>query len=445
MDWLRRDYASLWHPFTQADEWEKQEENLVIERGEGVWLIDTAGRRYVDGTSSLWCNVLGHRHPRLDAALAEQAGRIAHTTMLGLTHPGAIEHAERLCALTGLDRVFYSDSGSTAVEVALKMAFQGKQQLGETRRTRFAALSEAYHGDTVGSVSLGGIDLFHGIYRPLLFSALRVESPERSDPAEEARCLAQARALFAEHGEEIAALVVEPLVQGAAGMRTHSVGFLRELARLARAAGAWLVVDEVATGFGRSGPMFACEAAGIRPDFLCLAKAITGGYLPLAATLTSETVYGCFRGPYSAHRTFYHGHTYTGNPLAVAVANATLDVYRDEAILERAQRAGLRLDAALRAIHHPCVTEVRRVGMMGAILLTAPGGRPLPAVGRFGHRVSLAARRHGAIIRNLGDTVVVMPPLVIDDAALDQLVAAVAAAVSEVLGADGARAEAASG
>lgn len=434
MDWLRRDYASLWHPFTQAEEWENQSENLVIERGEGAWLVDVEGRRYVDGTSSLWCNVLGHRHPRLDAAIQAQLGRIAHTTMLGLTHPGAIEHAERLCALTGLERVFYSDSGSTAVEVALKMAFQGKQQAGETARTRFAALTEAYHGDTVGSVSLGGIDLFHGIYRPLLFSALRVPSPERSDPAEEATCLAAARALFAEHGHELAALVVEPLVQGAAGMRTHSREFLRELAAMARAAGAWLVVDEVATGFGRSGPMFACEAAGIRPDFLCVAKAITGGYLPLAATLTTEEVYGHFRGEYSRHRTFYHGHTYTGNPLAVAVANATLDVYRDEDVLGRAQRSGERLDRGLRALAHPCVAEVRRVGMMGAVLLAGRDGAPLPAAARTGHRVSLSARRHGAIVRNLGDTVVVMPPLLIEDAALDQLVAAVGAAVVDVLG-----------
>lgn len=434
MSWLPRDYAALWHPFTQADEWEKQPENLVIERGEGVFLSDTDGRRYLDGTASLWCNVLGHRHPRIDAAVRGQLERIAHTTMLGLSHPGVIEHAERLTALCGLDRVFYSDSGSTAVEVALKMAFQAKQQLGETQRTRFVALTEAYHGDTVGSVSLGGIELFHGIYRPLLFEALRIPSPERAEPAEEAVCLSAAGDLFAAHGSELVALVVEPLVQGAAGMRRHSPAFLGALVALARARGVFVVVDEVATGFGRLGTMFAIEQAGIKPDFLCLAKAITGGYLPLAATLTTETIYDAFRGPYTAYRTFFHGHTYTGNPLAIAAANATLDAYAEEKVLERLPARAEALGVALRGLNHPCIKEVRHFGMMGAILLAAGDGRAFPADARTGHRVSLAARRHGAIVRNLGDTVMVMPPLVMEPAQSQQLAEAIGSAIVDVLG-----------
>lgn len=438
MNWLARDYATLWHPFTQADEWERQAENLVIEGGEGVWLIDIEGRRYLDGTASLWCNVLGHRHPRIEAAIRAQLDRIAHTTMLGLTHPGAIEHAERLCTLTGLQRVFYSDSGSTAVEVALKMAFQAKQQRGETQRTRFVALTEAYHGDTVGSVSLGGIELFHGIYRPLLFEALRIPAPERADGREEEACLDAAERCFAAHGPEIAALIVEPLVQSAAGMRMHRPEFLRELVAMARAAGAYVIADEVATGFGRTGPMFACEAAGIKPDFFCLAKAITGGYLPLAATLTTEEVYDAFRGPYTDYRTFFHGHTYTGNPLAIAAANATLDAYAAEDVLNGARANAAVLGSTLSGLTHPCINEMRHLGMMGGVVLRRPGGAAFDAAQRIGHRVSLAARRHGAIVRNLGDTVMVMPPLVMQEAEIGALVGAIRAAVDDVLGASGA-------
>lgn len=435
MRWLSRDYAHLWHPFTQADEWEGAEENRVIERGEGVWLIDTEGRRYLDGTSSLWCNILGHRHPKLDAAVRAQLDRIAHTTLLGLTHPGAVEHAERLSALTGLDRVFYSDSGSTAVEVALKMAFQACQQRGDRQRTRFAALNEAYHGDTVGSVSLGGIDLFHAVYRPLLFEAVRLPSPERAEPAEEAACLERARELFGQHGHELAALVVEPLVQGAAGLRRHSVAFLDALGSLARASGAYVVFDEVATGFGRLGTLFAADQVSVRPDFLCLAKAITGGYLPLAATLTTNAVYDHFRGPYPEYRTFFHGHTYTGNPLAVAAALATLDVIEETRLVERLPGRAAELRRALEAVAHPCIHERRHLGMMGGLVLRRPDGSGFPAEARVGHRVSLAARKHGAIVRNLGDTVMLMPPLVMEAPELHALTRAVESALVDVLGA----------
>lgn len=428
-DWAALDLAHLWHPFTQFDEWEKAP-MLVIDRAEGAYLVDVEGRRYLDGVSSLWCNVHGHRHPRIDAAVRAQLEKVAHTTQLGLANTTAIALAARLAALTAWDpgagglappqrpprvgeplpppalpRVFYSDSGSTAVEVALKMAFQCQQQRGETQRTRFAALTEAYHGDTIGSVSVGGIPLFHGIYRPMLFDAVRIPSPERAGE-DEARLLDEAAALFRAHGETLAALVFEPLVQGAAGMRTHSPAFLRALTTMARESGALLVADEVATGFGRTGTMFAVEQAGVIPDFLCVAKGLTGGYLPLAATLTTEAVFAAFRGPYTEWRTLFHGHTYTGNPLACAAALASLDLFEDDHVLASLPEKIAALRDALATLDHPSVRERRQAGLMAAVVL---GDFPVEA--RVGHRVALACRRHGAILRNLGDAVVILPPL----------------------------------
>jgi adenosylmethionine-8-amino-7-oxononanoate aminotransferase len=434
MDLLERDLRHVWHPFTQAREWERQD-NLCIVAGEGAYLVDSLGRRYLDGTSSLWCNVHGHRHPRIDAAVRAQLDQVAHSTLLGLTHPNAVVLAERLVALTSrhlpgdrpLTRVFYSDSGSTAVEVALKMAFQACQQRGEGRRTRIAALDQAYHGDTLGSVSVGGIDLFHEVYRPLLFDAVRIPAPERPDPVLEDVLLARARATFEAHGDTLCAFVFEPRMQGAAGMRMHSARYLRELCAMARAAGALLVADEVATGFGRTGSMFA--SGDVAPDILCVAKGLTGGYLPLAATLTTEAVHACFCGPYTEYRTFFHGHTYTGNPLACAAALACLDVFEEERTLERMVPSVDALAAALAGLRHPAVTEVRHLGMMGAVVLE--GASP---AARTGHRVALAARAHGAIVRNLGDTVMVVPPLCCTPEQVGALVGAVAHAVDDVCG-----------
>jgi len=330
--------------------------------------------------------------------------------MLGLTHRPAIELAERLVELAppSLRRVFFSDSGSTATEIALKMAFQYWRQRGETRRTKFVALRMAYHGDTIGSVSVGGIDLFHSMYRPLLFHTVKVEP---GDEAEMERVLA-------EHGHEVAAVIMEPLVQGAAGMLVHPDGYLRAVRELCDRHGALLVLDEVATGFGRTGRMFACEHEQVAPDLLCLAKGITGGYLPLAATLASERIYEGFLGEFEEFHTFFHGHTYTGNPLACAAAIATLDVFREERTLERlAPKIELLAELLEPVAAHTAVREVRRRGFMTGIELV---DYPLPA--RMGHRVTLEARRRGAIIRPLGDVVVLMPPLSISEAELRQLV-----------------------
>ena len=432
------DLAHVWHPFTQQDEWEADAPPLIIDRAEGVELIDIQGRRYLDGISSLWTNVHGHGHPRINEAIRAQLDRVAHSTLLGLASTPSILLARRLVELTGrelgsdgapLARVFYSDSGSTAVEVALKIAYQAQQQRGERRRTKIAAMAEAYHGDTLGSVSVGGIDLFHGIYRPLLFDALRLPCPDRPDEAVEADCLARIEALLAQEGEELAAVILEPLVQGAAGMRSHSPAFLRRLVALARQAGALVIADEVATGFGRTGTMFACQQAGVVPDLLCLAKGLTGGTLPLAATMVSAAIADAFRGPYEAHRTFFHGHTYTGNPLACAAALASLEIFEEETVIAGLPPKIAALGAAMVALPDAFFGERRQRGLMaGATLLHNRG-----PTARVGHRVCMAARRHGVIVRPLGDQVVFMPPLAMTVEQIRAVVEAVGLAAVEVL------------
>jgi adenosylmethionine---8-amino-7-oxononanoate aminotransferase len=426
------DHKHLWHPFTQQRDW-CEEEPLVIERAEGTDLIDSEGRRYIDGVSSLWCNVHGHRHPEIDRALRLQLGRVAHTTMLGLTHPGAADLAAELVAIApeGLSRVFYSDSGSTAVEVALKMAFQYWQQRGgqHVRRSSFVRLRDAYHGDTLGSVSVGGIDLFHSTYRPLLFHS---HAAEPGDPADIARILS-----FYE--EEIAAVVIEPLVQGAAGMLVHPPGYLRAVRELCDRHGVLMICDEVATGFGRTGTMFACEQEGVRPDLLCLAKGLTGGYLPLAATLTSERIYEEFLGAPEEFRTFFHGHTYSGNPLACAAALASLEAFKREKTLLRLRPKLRQLDELLEEVAQMDeVVEVRGRGFMVGIDL----GEHDPAL-RVGQRVAQEARRLGAVIRPLGNVIVLMPPLSISKGDLQRLVEITAASIqAAVAGAQNYAAEA---
>jgi adenosylmethionine-8-amino-7-oxononanoate aminotransferase len=412
------DHRHLWHPFTQQQDW-LAEEPLMIEGAEGCELIDAEGNRYLDGVSSLWCNVHGHRHPLIDRAVRDQLERVAHSTMLGLSHPRAAELAARLVAISppGLNRVFYSDSGSTAVEVALKMAFQYWQHRGgqHVRRTSFICLRNAYHGDTVGSVSVGGIELFHSTFGPLLFKSHQAEP---GDVDEMARLLAR-------HEEELAAVIVEPLVQGAAGILTHPPGYLRAVRELTERHGVLLICDEVATGFGRTGTMFACEQERVAPDLLCVAKGLTGGYLPLAATLATESIYEAFLADHAEFKTFFHGHTYTGNPLACAAALASLEVFRRERTLVRMQPKIRLLAESLAEVERmPEVHEVRQCGLMVGIDL----GEHDPSL-RMGHRVALEARRRGVIVRPLGDTVVLMPPLSISREELRRLVEVTAEAI----------------
>lgn len=429
---LEDDRRFVWHPFTQMKDW-MDEEPLVVERAEGVELIDVDGNRYLDGVSSLWTNVHGHGVPEIDDAVRAQLDRVAHTTLLGLSNVPSIELARELVTLSpsSLTRVFYSDSGSTAVEVALKMAFQYHRQRGDTGRTRFACLSDAYHGDTIGSVSVGGIDLFHSMYRPLLFETVRIPSPfcyrcplglDRASCVME--CADEAERIISENREQLAALVMEPLVQGAAGMVVHPEGFLRRIAAACRASDVLLILDEVATGFGRTGRMFACDREGIGPDFLALAKGITGGYLPLAATLVSEEVFDGFLGSFESHRTFFHGHTYTGNPLACAAALGSIEAFRRHRTLAHVAEMIPVMDSgmqAFRGLDH--VGDVRNLGMMAGIeLVRDPATRePFDGGLRMGHRVVMEARRRGAILRPLGDVVILMPPLAMDGEQLGRL------------------------
>jgi adenosylmethionine-8-amino-7-oxononanoate aminotransferase len=421
MDLESLDKRVLWHPFTQQAEWQP----LVIERGEGNFLVDREGRRYFDGVSSLWCNVHGHRHPRLDRALRDQLDRLAHSTFLGLTHEPGIQLAAELLAVApvGLSRVFYSDSGSTAVEIALKQSFQYWQLRGRPAKQKFLRLGEAYHGDTLGAVGVGGIDIFHRVFGPLLVKSIGLPTPAGSDGA---TTLARLQDELERRSYEIAALVMEPLIQGAAGMLVHPPGFLARAAALCREHGVHLILDEVATGFGRTCRMFACEHEQVAPDFLCLAKGITGGYLPLAATLCTEEIYSAFLGARAEQKHFFHGHTYTANPLACAVARESLRVLQDSSLANAVSREAELAAALARVAALPRVKEVRRCGLMIGIELH-------PIEGRFaGVEVCERARSHGVLLRPLGDVVVWMPPLTIQPDEVALLEQATAQAIQEL-------------
>jgi adenosylmethionine-8-amino-7-oxononanoate aminotransferase len=440
------DRELVWHAFTQMAEYEP----LIIESGQGCALVDIDGRRYLDGVSSLWCNIHGHRHPRLDAALREQLERIAHTTNLGASNPTTIRLAKRLVDLapSGLSHVFFSDDGATAVEVAIKIAFQYWRQLSDPRpeKTRFLALEAAYHGDTIGSVSVGGIDRFHGIFQPLLFEALRAPAPDmyrlpEGVTAESALTyyLGRVEAILAEHHATIAAMVMEPLVQGAAGMIVHPRGFLAGVRELTRRYGVLLILDEVAVGFGRTGKMFACEHEGVSPDLLCLAKGLTGGYLPMAATLATDELWQAFLGQYHESKTLFHGHTYGGNPLAAAVALASLEVFEAEHTLEQLPPTIFRLREQLdRLAGLTHVGDVRQCGLIGAAELVQDKETkaPFPWQRRVGHRVCLAARRRGVLLRPLGDVIVIMPPLAVSIGEIDQIARAIEHSINDVCSAE---------
>ncbi|HIQ21326.1 MAG TPA: adenosylmethionine--8-amino-7-oxononanoate transaminase [Planctomycetes bacterium] len=439
---LRRwDRYHVWHPFTQMAEYEP----LIIERAEGCVLVDVDGKRYIDGVSSLWCNVHGHRHPRLDAAIGEQLQRVAHVTALGASNPTTIKLARRLVELAppGLEHVFFSDDGATAVEVALKMAFQYWRQRPEPRpeKTLYLTLEDAYHGDTLGGVSVGGVSRFHDMFRPLLFRCLRVPSPNpyrtpRGVPRQRAldHYLAQVERVLAEHHAQIAAMVLEPLVQAAAGMIVHPPGYLRGVRELTRRYDVLLVADEVAVGMGRTGRMFACQHEQVSPDFLCLAKGLTGGYLPLAATLTTHEIWQAFLGDYAESKTFFHGHTYTGNPLGAAVALASLDVFQQERTLENLPPKIARLRQHLERIARlPGVGDVRQRGLIAGIELVRDKAtkEPFPWEEKRGIRVCQYARTEGVLLRPLGNVIVIMPPLAISVAQLDQIAGAVQRGIAE--------------
>jgi adenosylmethionine-8-amino-7-oxononanoate aminotransferase len=434
------DHRDLWHPFTQMREW-LAEEPLIVDGADGVFLIDTLGRRYLDGVSSLWCNVHGHRVPEIDAAIRDQLDRVGHSTLLGLASTASIECAEELLRWTpkGLTRVFFSDAGAVAVEIAIKIAYQHHQLRGDTGRSEFVALRGGYHGDTIGSVSVGGIDLFHRIFEPLLFPVHHAPQPycyrcplgtERFSCGME--CADAVEAIFAERKGRIAALVLEPLVQGADGMITQPKGYLRRLRELCDREGALLVCDEVATGFGRTGTMFAVEQEKVVPDIMTVAKGISGGYLPLAATVTTEHVFESFLGTHGEKKTFFHGHTYCGNPLACAASTASLRLFRDRGVLQSLPaRIGALARALLPVREHPRVGDVRQRGLMVGIELVRDRdtAAEYPYEARAGHRACMEARPLGALLRPLGNVVVLMPPLAMNEAQLAELAAITLTAV----------------
>ncbi len=428
------DLKYIWPPFTQMQEHIKQD-SIIIEEGAGCVLKDIYGNKYIDGVSSLWTNVHGHRKEKLDLAIKNQLDKIAHSTMLGLSNVPAIRLAKKLVDITpnGLSRVFYSDSGSTAAEIAIKIAFQYQQQAadGDPKKSKFISVVNAYHGDTIGSVSMGGIDLFHEIYRPLLFKTLKAESPYcyrcvygKSFPSCGFECINQMEDIMKANRNEVAGLMIEPLVQGAAGILVQPPGYLKQVRDLCTKYNILMIVDEVAVGFGKTGKMFACEQEDVIPDIMALAKGISGGYLPLAATLTTEKIYEGFLAGYDEFKAFFHGHTYTGNPLACAAAIANLEIFEEEKLLDKLQGKIAHFKKALEPFKDlDNVGDVRQCGFMVGIELVADKEtkEPFPVKDRTGHRVIMEARKRGLIIRPLGDVVILMPPLAISIAELDRL------------------------
>ena len=421
----RWDHTHLWHPFTQMKEWE-QEEPVIIERGTGPYLIDTEGRRYLDGTSSIWVNLHGHRHPALDQAVREQLEKVAHSTLLGLSNPPAIKLARELVRLApkGLTRVFYSDNGSTAVEVALKMAVQywqqRKRRVGSKRM--FVNLKFAYHGDTAGAMSVGNIELFHERFHPLLFPTVKVDAPycyrcplKLTYPSCRLACIEPIESLLKSQHRDLAGFIIEPLVQAAAGMLTAPPGYLTRIRELCTEYNVLLIADEVATGFGRTGKMFACQHESVTPDLMAISKGLTGGYMPLAATLATEEIYQAFLGEYREWKTFFHGHSYTGNPLGCAVALANLEVFRQERTLKNLQPKIKALRRFLKPLaEHPHVGEIRQCGfMVGIELVKDQATREAYLLEeRIGHRVALEARRRGLLLRPIGNVIILIPPLI---------------------------------
>lgn len=400
-----------------------EDEFPVVDRGKGATLVDVDGKKYLDGVSSLWCNIHGHRRRELDAALAAQSRKLAHATFLGVSNPPAIELAEKLVALApkGLTRVFYSDNGSTAVEVALKMAYQYWQLAGSPQKVKFISLTEGYHGDTIGAMSVGGIELFHGRFKPLLFQTIKAPTTYsyrcgKAKTLDECgkHCIEEIEGILKTHAREVAALIIEPLIQGAGGMIVQPPGFLTSLRYLCDKYNVLLIADEVMTAFGRTGRMFACEHEGVTPDLLAISKGMTGGYLPLAATLATEKIYQAFLGERAERKTFYHGHTYTGNPLACAVALAGLKIFEKENTLQKMREKVHFLANAMQDFYEiPEVGDIRLCGfIVGIELVQNPETRePFAPDLAVGHRVAVEARKRGAILRPLADVVVLMPPL----------------------------------
>ncbi|PZD96337.1 adenosylmethionine--8-amino-7-oxononanoate transaminase [Paenibacillus sambharensis] len=435
------DKSYVWHPFTQMKDYNRTDP-LIIERGEGIMLYDVQGRAYYDGFSSVWLNVHGHNVPELNRAIEEQLGKVAHSTLLGMANVPAVELAEKLVRIApaGLTKVFYSDSGATGVEIAIKMAFQYWRNTGVPGRTKFITMNQAYHGDTIGAVSVGSIPLYHETFRPMLFSSYTVPYPhayrhEGGAAGAMEETLSQLESLLRTSGDEIAALIVEPIVQGASGMIVMPPGCLRRMAGLCREYGVLLIADEVATGFGRTGAMFACQLEDVSPDLMVVGKGLTGGYLPVAATLASDLVYNAFYADYEEQKTFFHGHSFTGNPLGCAVAIASLRLMEERGIVEAVDgKAALTAGRLAQLADRPHVGDIRQQGLMAGIELVRDKAAKTPYEWseRIGVRVCMRARELGMLTRPLGNVVVFIPPLVSSDAELAAMLDILAEAIIDV-------------
>ncbi|ATP39703.1 adenosylmethionine--8-amino-7-oxononanoate transaminase [Solibacillus sp. R5-41] len=426
-DWQERDLKHVWHPCSQMKDYE-QFPPIVIERGEGVWLYDEHGNRYLDAVSSWWVNLFGHANSRLSRAISEQAFQLEHTIFANFTHEPAIRVAEKLVALTpeGLNKVFFADNGSSSIEVALKMSFQFHMQSGKITKKRFLALTDAYHGETLGALSVGGVDLYNDVYQPLLLDTVRAQGPDcfrcpfNDQPAScQAQCIRFVEEELFLHHEEITAVIIEPLIQAAAGMKMYPPIYLERLRALCTKYDVHLIADEIAVGFGRTGTMFACEQANISPDFMCLSKGLTGGYLPLSVVLTTDAIYDAFYDDYNKMKAFLHSHSYTGNTLACRVALEVLTIFEEENYIEIVQRKGEYMrKLAIEAFSDlPYVGEYRQIGLVGAIELVSnrDSKEPLPSEDRVGYQIYKKALTKGLLIRPLGNILYFMPPYIITD------------------------------
>ena len=426
------DKKYLWHPFTQMKDF-VNEEPLIIKDGRGVILRDINGNEYIDGISSMWCNIHGHRRKEIDNAIKDQLEKVAHTTLLGMSNIPSAKLAKRLVEITpeGLNKVFYSDNGSNAIEVAIKMAFQYWQYKGHRDKTKFVTLQYGYHGDTLGAVGVGGIDIFHNVFKPLLLEAFVSPSPycyrcpyDKDKAACSSECLGEMEEILSKNSGSIAAMVMEPLVQGAGGIIVHPQGFLSGVKDLCEKYNILLIADEVMVGFGRTGKMFACSHENVTPDILTISKGLNGGYMPLAATLATDEIYNAFLGKYSEQKTFFHGHTYTGNPLACAAALASIDIFRNERVIEGLEPKIRALQERLEQFQElKSVGDVRQCGLIAGIELVKnrETEEPYSWEEKIGIRVSYEARQRGLITRPLSNVMVVMPPLSIKISELNNM------------------------
>lgn len=444
-NWESRDMRYIWHPAAQMKDYEALPP-MVIARGKGVWLYDVHGKKYLDIISSWWCNLFGHCNPIINQAVKAQIDNLEHVIFANFSNEAAIRLAEALAKIVpkGLAKFHFNDNGSAAVEAALKMCFQYHLQTGHPERQKFMCLSEGYHGETIGALSVGSLDLYAQMYKPMMMENVHVEAPDcyrcpygKDRDHCQCECFEHAEKAFAAHGKETAAIIVEPLLQGSAGMRVYPPLYLKKLRKLCDEAGVLLIADEIATGFGRTGRMFACDHAGIAPDIMTISKGLTGGYLPMSVTVTTQAIYDAFYADYSEGKAFVHSHTYAGNPLACAAALAVQHIFRTQPIFENAavNAKWLTNRMAEEILPHPNVGEVRHLGLIHAFELVADKKtkEPLPAAQRTGYEVYRHALRHGLLLRPIGDVLYFNPPLNITQAELDTAIDLAKTALNEVL------------